>query len=603
MPLLNSDLRRQLALTVALQLLAAVVMGAPMLVAGGLVNDRLAVFYFFRDTLHSLNVYGEFPWWNPSIWAGFPFYYFNFLYWPGRDPVFAAVAMIVWLLGRLHITIPSYHALYVAYIAFLVPLLLSLSVLALARQILRRRLAVYFVVVLMAFSPGVVFSASDFGSEVSAYGFFFAAALLHFLRRPIRSRFLLMCLPAMAMATLTFVELFWNVFFVPVFIALACIGSGGRDPHAGSRAGVHLTRRAARALRCVPGRWWAAAAVGVCLYALPSLVAYGHGADILSVRAEGRRYYAYDELRPGSPLEAIAISTPGIGFEWTNYEDPEASYTPRPVSRDSGFTSFGYMGMLTLPLVCLGLVLGRPYWSIRLYGAIAGVMTIMLLSAYSPVLSLFLGWPSPLRGANHYSDLVVRLGLFALFALAAGLGLEALLKSSPTRRWVFVALCAVIAAASVAWLVSLQGPAVTGNYVFGFTLALILLYGVGLTRLALARSAAQLRHACIVLMALTLVDTSTLAFAHLRLSLVHAGGQVREPDAGTIGSVVGIAETRVLYLRGMNDPALLRAPAQPVTLAAADTGEPLPEQDVDISRRTYNAVAMPLRRFEYTHLS
>ena len=99
------------------------------------------------------------------------------------------------------------------------------------------------------------------------------------------------------------------------------------------------------------------------------------------------------------------------------------------------------MGMLTLPLVCLGLVLGRPYWSIRLYGAIAGVMTIMLLSAYSPVLSLFLGWPSPLRGANHYSDLVVRLGLFALFALAAGLGLEALLKSSPTRRWVFVALC------------------------------------------------------------------------------------------------------------------------------------------------------------------
>ena len=61
MPLLNSDLRRQLALTVALQLLAAVVLGGPWLVKGVLVNDRLGDFYFFRDTLHSLNVYGEFP--------------------------------------------------------------------------------------------------------------------------------------------------------------------------------------------------------------------------------------------------------------------------------------------------------------------------------------------------------------------------------------------------------------------------------------------------------------------------------------------------------------------------------------------------------------
>ena len=74
-----TDTHRQIALLVLLQAIAAAIFAAPMLVAGGLVNDRLATFYFFRDALHSLNVHGEFAWWNPSIWRGFPFYYFTFL--------------------------------------------------------------------------------------------------------------------------------------------------------------------------------------------------------------------------------------------------------------------------------------------------------------------------------------------------------------------------------------------------------------------------------------------------------------------------------------------------------------------------------------------
>src|SRR5437762_11548170 len=98
------------------------------------------------------------------------------------------------------------------------------------------------------------------------------------------------------------------------------------------------------------------------------------------------------------------------------------------------------MGLLTLPLVCLGLVLGRKYWSIRLFGCIAAVMTMVLLSAYSPIFSLVLGLPTPLRGVNHYSDVVVRVGLFALFALAAGLGLESIVKGPAVRRWILLAL-------------------------------------------------------------------------------------------------------------------------------------------------------------------
>src|SRR5437762_7569793 len=160
------------------------------------------------------------------------------------------------------------------------------------------------------------------------------------------------------------------------------------------------------------------------------------------------------------------------------------------------------MGLLTLPLVCLGLVLGRSYWSIRLFGCIAAVMTLMLLSAYSPIFSLVLGLPTPLRGVNHYSDEPVRVGLFALFALAAGLGFESLLESTPARRWIFAGLFAATTSASVAWLVSLEPPAIAGSYVFGLTLAFILLYAVALARLGMATSTTQLRSALVVLLIL-----------------------------------------------------------------------------------------------------
>jgi hypothetical protein len=567
-------------LTIALQVVAFAVLGGPLLATGRLIHDPLRDFYFFRDALHSLNVYGEIAWWNPSIQAGFPFYYFQFLRGPGREPIFALISAVAWLLGRMGVTVQSYQPLYVVYFALLVPLLLSLSVLALARQILRRRLAIYLVIAMLPFSPGVMFSLSDLGIEVSAYGFFFAAALIHFLRAPHRSRFLLLCLAAMALAlALTYFDLFWNVFFVPAFILLLCV------------RGRRLTRRARDAAAAIPPLWWAAALAGVIVCALPSILAYAGGSDILSVAADGRRYYEYSALVPGTPLEALAISTPGVGFSWTESSFPR-SFEPRLVSAASGFISFGYMGLLTLPLALLGIVLGRPYWSIRLYGCIAAVITIVLLSAYSPILSLLIGLPTPLRVVNHYSDEVVRVGLFALFALAAGLGLEAVLESTTARRWILPVLAAATSAASVAWLIALQRSSSAGNYLFGLTLALILIYGVALARLGLARTRTEARRAVMVLLVLTLVDTSTFAFAHLRLSYARDSEIFNEPRSAPLGSVTGFDETELLYLKGMDDPALLNEPARPIELVAPQDGNPLSGQHVDIVRRTYNSIAM-----------
>lgn len=581
---MDSDLRRQIALTLGTALAGLVILGGPLLALGALANDRLGDFYFFRDTLHSLNVYGEYPWWNPSYWAGFPSYFTQILYWPGRGPLFALPALLAWAAGRLGFVIESYHALYVVYFALLVPLALNFGLLALARQILRRPPAVYLAVVLAGFSPGVVLSLSDNGTESAAYGFWFAAALIAFLRRPRRTTFALLALSCMALGlSLSYYDLFWNVFFVPLFLALVLVSGTGI---------VNRARRAARAISPVA---WALAAAGVAICALPSVLTYTHGEDILVVQTGGAQRYRYESLRPGNPLEMLAISTPGVGFEWPEYASPDASFEPRALSRTSGYLSFGYMGVITLPLVVLGLVAGRSFWSLRLFLGISGVGAVMLLSAYSPLFSLVLAWPSPLQAVNHYSDYPVRVGLFALFILAAGLGLEWVLGATSRRR-ILGWLGATSAALSTVWLAGLHGgAAATGNFVFGLALAFMFLELVAVARLAFARTPAQLRTALVVLLVVLGADTATFAFAHLRLALSHASGLAREPGPETIGSITGREEDAFLYLRGLNDPSLLTDHVErlrePGTLAASPDGPAL-DGSIRVEGSTYNSLAL-----------
>src|SRR6185295_4929942 len=140
---------------------------------------------------------------------------------------------------------------------------------------------------------------------------------------------------------------------------------------------------------------------------------------------------------------------------------------------------------------------------------------------------------------NHYSDAVFRLGLFVPFVLAAGLGAESLLGRPRARRRILFVLFAVNGAASIAWLVLLQRRAAPDNYLFGVAVALLVLYGVALARFARARTSAGTRRAFLVLLVLLLADTSTLAFAHLRVSLAQLAGPIANWGAETIGSVDG----------------------------------------------------------------
>lgn len=573
-PFALTRLRTQIVLTLLLQVLAFLVLAGPLLATNALVNDRLADYYFFRDTLHSLHAFGEFPWWNPSYQAGFPFFFVEILFFPGRDPLFGAMAAFVWVLGRLSIPFQSYQLIYVVYIGFLVPLLLSLSVLALARQVLRHPLAQYLAITLAAFSPGVVFSLTDLGSDATAYGFLFAAAWLQFLRSPGPGAFRLFGLATLSLAlSATYFSLIWTLLFVAAWIVMTICGRGGT--------------RAMDALRHVPISRWVLLAAGVVVCALPSVLAFQHNANIEASTTPGGLQYGYERLRPGNPLEVLAVSSPGIGFEWTNYDDPAATFAPVAVSRSAGFVSYGYMGMLTLSLIVVGLVAGRR-WSQPLYWMIVIASTVVMLSAFSPLFSLILAWPSPLQGVNHYSDMLLRAGLFGVLILAAGLGLEAVLGLNPRWRWALTVLFAINAGASLLWRNTLHDPELPSEFLLGLGLVLAGLYLVGLCRLALARTPSRVRGAVRGLLVLLLIDTSAMAFAHVRLSLPTSSGRPAAVTPDAIGSVVEKAEQEFLSLHGISEESWHsdHSPGA-VTLVGAQsaTGSP-----VVVSRRSYNTI-------------
>jgi hypothetical protein len=514
------ELARQLGYLVALNLFAGSVLTAHFLAKHSLYWDNLRLYSYFRDNLNSLNYFGEIAWWNPAVAGGLPFYYPSILGVNGTTPLFAALAFAVWLLGRLRVYVSSYHVLYVLYLGFAIPLLFELGLFAVARQVLRRRLAVYFVVTLAAFSPAVVFSLSDSGLEQSAYSLLFAAALLAFVRRPARTTFAgLACAAAALAVSFNHLFLYWNVVFVPLFVgAVVLIGSRA------SRA------RVAGAVRSIPVAAWLIVAAGCVVCALPAVIAFAQGGDLVR-STTGTRIYSFGYLRPGHPLEVLAAGTPGVGFEYSGGGFRLLNDATSPTRH----VSYGYLGMLVLPLAFVGLAASGSVWRWRVSVVVALLSSIVILSAWSPLFSLILAWPTPLRAVNHYSDGLFRHGLGFVIILAAGLGLEAIIRERQwLGRWV-VGVVLLAVTGSMLLYGAVHAGDVLGSPLFGFALVIAVLY-LG-TLVALVRAPRRaVPHVVGFLIFLSLVDTSTVAYWHVRRVIWgNATEGLRDPAPGTIG--------------------------------------------------------------------
>jgi len=492
---------------------------------GSLYADNLLHYGFFYNNLQSLNQHGVPAWWFPNNQMGYPGYFFSIISIVNCGmPAFALLGAVAWGLGRLGIVIGSIHPWYVFYFGALVPLLFLVGVWLVARELFRSRVVVAYVLVVAAFSPGVVTNLSDIGGlEHIAYALYAIAALLRFLRTPgDRRAFLILVFTACLLG------LSANYLFLVSAVPLCGVVM--------LTIGLHRTfrRRFRRLMAAVPVSRRAALVLLPVLCALPNLIAFSQRGSLVQ-REAASLSYSFAELKPGNPWEVLVASSPAVGLDWDQYA-PHADGRPNRFIVQGLFgvkdhISHAYLGLLAWPLALAGLLRGRARLRHGLFAGLGVLFTVGLLAGYSPIFAAVLILPTPLQGMGHFSDLLYRDGGFLVLLFAAALGLERLERGGGRR---FVALFAGAAGAAI--LVTAKLHAFDLSTATGFAVLLAVLMGVALVWHHRHASEASRRFALASLLALTLVDVSTVAYWYVRLLPMRLGWDVTDvPHADGIG--------------------------------------------------------------------
>jgi hypothetical protein len=547
----DKEFRRQFVFLLLLNVIAGFLFSGFFLVKGSLYHDNMRFYSVFRDSLHSLNYFGQPQWWHPNAQEGFPAYYLSMLSSNHATPLFVVISAVVWMLGVIGIKISSYISFYIIYFGFLVPFLFTLAFWLLTREIFSRNTAIIFMIVLASLSPGVMFNMSDnFGLEQSVYAVFFALAYLRFFRRRDKFSFVFLCAALLLLAAaMNHITLFWNVIFVPLFVFVCHFFD--KEPFLGSLRQTY---------KAVPLGYRVGCLLLTVVCALPAVIAFSHGGDIMRTTI-GTRVYDYASLKPGNPLEVLSISTLGIGFDWVgNFF--------KVFTAEGSHLGYTYMGILTIPLVFIGLTSGQEPWRKRLALMIGFATLVVLLSGFSPLFSLLLMLQTPLRSVNHYSDCAFRLGIFFLLILAAGLGVESILRRNYFARQRLLIAFVVSALFSLGLFyyasassnqVNHQAPMVA----LGFMIALMFAYGVLLFWLPRKGSEAARTKFFRYLLVLILVDLSTGVFLHMRTTIWPRAKAYPEPPISQIGTgydersayinnLLILKDLKVLIESGMN---------------------------------------------------
>jgi hypothetical protein len=389
--------------------------------------DNARNFLPFRDNLQALNNFGEIAWWFPHVGVGCPAYYGSILgSFNCAGPIFVTLGFCCWLFRWLGVYINEYFVIYVYYTSYLVPLVLTVSAYVFSRQLFSSKPVLYLIVILTAFSPGVVLNVSDAGvCEVAAYSLFFFAAYLNFFKKQSVRNYYYLLLATMVIAlTINFSFILWNVIVMPLFVVLVPVMNFKHYP------------KFIAGLKTIPYFNYILGVILITIALIPCFGTFFQGREI--VRSSiGSGTYALENIRAGNPFEFLSVSIPGFGFEWIDVNS-QNFWTYLPFGNQH--LSITYLGIISLPLAVLGLIYGSRLIRIPLLLMLLIASTIVVLGSVSPIMSLFLSVDSPLRSNKHFSDLFFRSGGYLLIIFAAGAGLNALLRSSRKIRLCFMVI-------------------------------------------------------------------------------------------------------------------------------------------------------------------
>lgn len=512
--------RFELACVVALAVASALGTAAPFAWKGTLYHDTLHAFSYASDNLDSLHRFGEPAWWSPNINAGMPGYFYGMLGQPNlARPSFAAIGAIAWALGRLGVGLPSALPLYVFSFGFLIPTLFLVGVWLVARQVLRTRSAVAYVLAVAALSPGVLVNLSDPGIlENTAYALFVTAAILRFVGRPTRKSFAILVAALLLLALGASQMLLATAAPLLLALVLALLAS---------------SRGARRALRAIPLAPAAGALAALVLALLPTALAYRQQhAEIVHADLGRELGYTFGELKSGNPLQLVVGSVPGFSFDWDVYKQPAAGPPAalHVVSLQHGDQiGNNYLGLLAIPLAAIGLLAGRRRVRVPLFAMAMLTATTYLMYGASPLFAPLLVAFAPLRTLNHFGDMLYGGGAFLIVAFAAGLGLETLERRPAWRRRMASAFPIWSALLLIAFLRFAEPPPDVAAFAVVMSVAFAVCFVVA--------SRARPKRWLAAVVVLTLIDVSALAFVYVRS--IHIGAE--RVDESTFGRSIGIA--------------------------------------------------------------
>lgn len=479
-----------------------------------LYGDRYYFFSYFYDIIHSLSRFHEFPWWNPSAQDGLPHYYTLLLGLNFGNPVAMLMAGAAYLAGLLNIPLMSVTRLYVLYLGVLVPLVYMAGVAMCSRRFFRSNAAVLFVLVIAAFSPGMVTNLSDIGFEPAAFALLFVASFLHWLDHPERrsARWGMLLSALAALVCVNYLFLFWNLVFIPLFVAAWYTA---------------VLRPAGKRLPSLPVGMLAVGGICLLIVIAPTIFAYFQGGDMVR-RPMNTRVYEYYRIASGNPIQFLSVSLPAVVMKSCSY----ISYEEATRLLQSPYV-YNYLGLLALPFAIIGLIWGKKPLRHVLYVLLALSMLVINLAAFSPIFSLLLMPKTPLQSVNHFSDLFYLTGAFILTVFAAGAGVDAIARYRATRifKYMITILASGIGVMIIVMLLFYRHPMDTPAVGFFCTLALMLL--VAIAWMARARSCASCNLFLALLIALTFVDVSTSAFLFARNTIwpfLQKSGQMNLTD-------------------------------------------------------------------------
>jgi len=471
--------------------------------------DNAFFYSIFWNQLDALHRYGEPAWWFPGNQFGWPAFYYSMLGdVPCITPVFALFGLFAWVCGRVGADL-NYYFLYTLYYGYLVPGLVSLAGYYVLRLFIKSRPALWFAMVLTAFSPGVMVNMSDIGFlEPLIYSLFFLGCWLRFLREPDPKRFWLLALSVCMLSfSINYPFLMFNFHFLPVVVVLSIFGiRGGKG-------------RFVSAVRSIRTRDWAVALSVAFICAIPSFTAFRHAGNFIRQSLK-TGLYDFRALKAGNPLELFGVGLPSLGFEWK-----DGLWILKAASYDT-WIAYSYMGILCLPLAICGLLYGVSWVRKNILIMIVVLAAFITFSAQNPVLSLLIRNVKALQTNDHWSDLGFRSGAYIVLIALAAMGFDILARGNRRAARTLQFLIAGFFAVAVAVFVSYKGTDIFGLNVFGLLCLLTALMLVASVWLWRSINGQRRKTVLGVLLFLAVVDVSSFTALHMRSVVNHFGNKI-----------------------------------------------------------------------------